>query len=137
MSAARHAIARAAEGLVGTAYRLHGRTPATGLDCLGLASATFAAAGRHLPLPTGYALRIRDLARLLPDLDRCGLLAVDGPVEPGDLLLTQVSPTQFHLLIAATEGRFVHAHAGIRQVVMQDGPLEWPIAHHWRLNTES
>ena len=37
------ALAAAAESLVGTRFRLHGRDPDTGLDCVGLLAASLAA----------------------------------------------------------------------------------------------
>ena len=39
------ALARAAAGCLGVRFRLHGRDPATGLDCLGLLGAALVATG--------------------------------------------------------------------------------------------
>ena len=61
----RAALARAARALVGARFRLHGRDPATGLDCVGLVAAALAAMGRRVPAPAGYALRNRDIAGAL------------------------------------------------------------------------
>lgn len=127
-------LASAAEMLVGTPFRLHGRDPATGLDCLGVLAAALAAIGRNADLPQGYTLK----RRALPPLDRfaqgCGLLPASGAVVPGDVLLARVSPVQFHLAVAGHGGRIVHAHAGLRRVVAVAGPPPWPLVHHWRPN---
>jgi cell wall-associated NlpC family hydrolase len=126
------ALARAAAALAGTRFRLHGRDPATGLDCIGLLAAALTAIGRPAPLPNGYALR----SRALPGLDAvaaaCGFTGAGAPLRPGDVLLARVGPCQHHLLIAAGAG-FVHAHAGIGRVIASAGPPGWPIVHHWRL----
>lgn len=131
MSAAGFALAIAAEALVGTRYRLHGRDPATGLDCVGLLSATLTAIGRTPVLPAGYALRMHRLPGLDPFLQGCGLALADGPPAPGDVMLTRVGACQFHLLIAGRGGRLIHAHAGLRRVVAMPGPPAWPVIHRW------
>jgi len=60
-------LARAAESLVGTPFRLHGRDPRAGLDCIGLFAAAMQRTGTPVTVPTGYTLRVSDLARWLPD----------------------------------------------------------------------
>lgn len=127
------ALARAAQALVGTRFRLHGRDPATGLDCVGLAAAALAAIGRVCVAPACYALRNSDIAQALAFAPGAGLHEAEGPVRTGDVLLVQSGPAQHHLVIAASGGRLIHAHAGLRRVVATPGPLAWPILHHWRL----
>lgn len=128
------ALASAAEALVGTPFRLHGRDPAIGLDCLGVLAASLAAVGRKAILPHGYTLKMR----ALPALDRfaqgCGLIPAQGTILPGDVLLARVGPVQFHLALAGHAKRIVHAHASLRRVVVMAGPLPWPLLHHWRPN---
>lgn len=121
-------VALAAEALIGAPFRLHGRDPATGLDCVGLVAAALGARG-----PLGYHLRNRDISALLAFAPAAGLIDADGPVEPGDVLLAHSGPAQHHLLIADTRGGFVHAHAGLRRVVATRAPLPWPTERHWRL----
>ena len=127
------ALAAAAEALAGTRFRLHGRDPATGLDCVGVLAAALAAIGRGAPLPTGYRLRARAIPDLADAAQACGLVPARGGPRPGDVLLARTGPCQFHLAIAAAGDRFVHAHAGLRRVVVAAGPLPWPLAGHWRL----
>jgi cell wall-associated NlpC family hydrolase len=126
-------LARAAECLVGTPFRLHGRDPATGLDCVGLLDAALAAMGRPAPSPKAYGVRNRDIVAALAFAPGMGLGEVSGPIHPGDVLLVRAGPLQDHLLIAASGKRFIHAHAGLRRVVATPGPIAWPILRHWRL----
>lgn len=127
------ALAAAAEALVGARFRLHGRDPRTGLDCIGVLAAALDRIGRSADLPTTYALR----SRRLPELDTlaatCGLARTGAALEPGDVLMLRVGPCQHHLVIAARHEGFVHAHAGLRRVVVMPGPLGWPAIHRWRL----
>jgi cell wall-associated NlpC family hydrolase len=44
-------LATAAETLVGSRFRLHGRDPETGLDCVGVVAAAMAAIGQSPPSP--------------------------------------------------------------------------------------
>jgi cell wall-associated NlpC family hydrolase len=126
-------LAAAAETLVGTPFRLHGRDPATGIDCVGLLGAALERCGVHAQLPNGYSLRARFLPNLASFARDCGLTPVDGEIAPGDVLLIRIEPCQHHLLVATTEGRFIHAHAGLGRVIRCDAPLEGHILHHWRL----
>ena len=131
MSGPGSALASAAEALIGTRYRLHGRDPATGLDCIGLLAAALSATGRTPMLPVGYSLRMRALPQLEGFAQGCGLDLTDGPGRPGDVLLARVGPCQFHLLVAGYDGCFIHAHAGLRRVVAVPGPPDWPINCRW------
>ncbi len=126
-------LARAAEALEGVSFRLHGRDPATGLDCIGLLGAAMARAGRPIPLPSGYPWRLRDIALWLPAPESCGFALASGKVRPGDVIMLQPGPAQFHLAIAARDNRWVHAHAGLRRVVISAELPAGPIVAHWRL----
>ena len=126
-------LARAAERLVGVPFRLHGRDPARGLDCVGLVAAALSEVGRPVFAPAGYRLRQVAIDRFLGAAARSGLGETTGTIAPGDVMLVRPGPAQHHLVIAATGGGFVHAHAGLRQIVLTPGPLAWPVDHHWRL----
>lgn len=130
-------LAQAAQSLVGAPFRLHGRDPALGLDCVGLVHAAFAAAGLPVDAPRTYALRNTRIDDALAFAGRAGLVDAEGPVAPGDILLVRPGPAQFHLLVAVHTARFVHAHAGLRRVVATPGPLPWPISRHWRFEGHS
>lgn len=127
------ALVAAAEELMGTPFRLHGRDPARGLDCVGLVAAALQAAGRPARAPTGYRLRQLDPGPLLDAAEASGLGLVAGAVQPGDVLLVRPGPAQLHLVIAGADGSFVHTHAGLGRVVRTPAPLPWPIERHWRL----
>lgn len=127
------ALAHAAEALAGARFRLHGRNPETGLDCVGVLAAALAAVGHPAPIPNGYTLRSRSLPWLDMAVVGSGFAPARGPVLPGDVLLARIGPCQLHLLVAAHRDRFIHAHAGLRRVVLMPGPPPWPILHHWRL----
>lgn len=126
-------LADAAEGLLGAPFRLHGRDPRTGLDCIGLLAAALRCCGRAVQLPTGYSLRLCDPSAWLPDPGTCGFLAACLPFQPGDAVLLRLSPVQFHLAIHARREGWVHAHAGLRRVVLQPVLPPGDIVHHWRL----
>lgn len=124
-----HALAKAALGLVGTPFRLHGRDPATGLDCVGLVAEAMRRAGYRPVAPHGYAMRSLSPAPLLSFARSSGLEAVD---DGGAVVLASVHALQPHLLIAVPGG-FVHAHAGLGRVTFLPAPLCWPVALQWRL----
>lgn len=131
------ALAAAALTLEGVPWRLHGRDPVHGLDCIGLLSAAMARAGQPIVLPGGYPLRLTQLDGWLPDPHPLGFVGTTGPILPGDVMLTRPGPAQFHLAIALTgEGReWIHAHAGLRRVVRSADLAGTPIAR-WRLTAD-
>lgn len=126
-------LADAAEALAGAKFRLHGRDPATGLDCIGVLAAALSQCGMHRPVPNGYRLRAHRLPELARTAAELGLVQAEGALRAGDVALVRTGPCQFHLVVALTDGGFVHADAGLRRVVRDRGPLAWPVAGHWRL----
>lgn len=126
-------LAAAAEALAGAPFRLHGRDPALGLDCVGVVAAAFAGCGRRPAEPHGYGLRNRSVAAWLATAEAADLAETEAPAQPGDIVLARPGPGQHHLLVALAGGRFVHAHAGLRRVVIQPAPIPWPIERRWRL----
>ena len=128
------AVAGAALAAVGAPFRLHGRDPASGVDCVGLVALALKAGGWDCAVPTGYRLRSggADAAAALLDgsLEQVGVAAV------GDVLLMRTGPGQLHLGVW-TAGGLVHADAGLRRVVLRPGVVGWPIASVWRLLTDS
>lgn len=129
------ALARAAMALVGVPFRLHGRDPATGLDCVGVVAATFAATGQGAGFPTGYALRRRDVAGAEAVARQLGCRRVGDAPRPGDVVMYRVGACQFHFAIAVAEGQLVHAHAGLRRVICGAPPPEWRLEQVWRRDT--
>ena len=128
------ALAQAAERLAGTAFRLHGRDPQTGLDCIGLIDCALAATGRKALFPNGYALRTGQW----PDLDQIAAQRGFEPafrrVCPGDVLLLKPAASQMHFAIAGLrDGTWIEAHAGLRRVVVTAISDRFPIVRRWRL----
>lgn len=126
-------FASAAEAYIGVPFRLYGREPTTGLDCVGLVAASLSAIGRRVTAPHGYRLRNSSLSSWLGIAELCDLRQVDGDAIRGDVLLTAPGPAQNHLLIVSDPSHVVHAHAGLRRVVRQ--PIAKPLSPeaHWRL----
>lgn len=125
-------IAARALALVGVPFRLHGRRPAVGLDCVGLA----AAALRIADVPDQYTLRGDHLERVAAFFAAGSFVRIEcGLAQAGDILLLSPSVRQLHLAIVTDEGA-VHAHAGLRQVVLSPLPLPWPVIDHWRFSGE-
>ena len=130
------AFATAAATLAGTRFRLHGRDPQVGLDCVGLVAAALQRCGRSPVTPEGYALRTTRLDGLIGFAERNGFGSAPSPARPGDLLLLRLSPIQVHLTIRLDGPAFVHAHAGLGRVVVERGVPPWPIEACWRLQPE-
>lgn len=127
-------FAEAAAGLVGCPFRLHGRDPATGLDCVGLIAAALEGAGMMARLPTGYRLRAATAPDLAQIAGEHGFVPISGTVEAGDILLTRPAAAQLHFAIAGPgRDQFVEAHAGLGRVVIRPGPLSGPVIQHWRM----
>lgn len=130
--AASASLARAAEALADAPFRLHGRDPQTGLDCVGVVAAAMAATGRSAEFPTGYTLKRRSVGGLDSIARALGYAEATGPVRAGDVVMYRVGACQFHFGIATAPDQLVHAHAGLRRVVCGTVPAEWELCAHWR-----
>lgn len=125
-------LAKAAEALVGIPFRLHGRDPQTGLDCVGVVAAAMAATGRTAAFPTGYTLKRRSVAGLEVIAEALGYRKAAGPVRRDDVLMYCVGACQFHFGIAVNDTAAVHADAGLRRVICGNVPENWQLCGHWR-----
>ena len=128
-----HELAHAVESYVGASFRLHGRDPFPGFDCLGLVMVARRDIGRPVPLSVPYGLRNLEPERLLRLPEAAGLAEATGPLEDGDVLLFEAGPAQLHVGVVAIGGGIIHAHAGLRRVVRTPFPLPWPVVRQWRL----
>jgi len=126
-------LANAATACIGAPFRLHGRDPRFGLDCVGLVFVCLLAIGRRPEFASGYGLRNASPEALLAYAQVNGLVAAQDTILPGDILLVRPGPAQQHLLIASSANSFIHAHAGLKRVVSMPGPLPWPVGSCWRL----
>ena len=132
------AVVAAARRAIGVRFRLHGRDPAYGLDCVGLAALAIRAGGGQTLIPTGYALRSGDSDAAAAMIEAAGLIRADhGQTsnQASDLLLCRARPGQLHLVVdsGAPGGGFIHADAQLRRVVERPGPPPWPVIGRWRL----
>jgi cell wall-associated NlpC family hydrolase len=109
-----------AQDLIGVPFRLHGRDPASGLDCVGLIVAAYRQAGFPVNgVPERYRLCGPELAAARDWLRACGAMPVSDAVKAGDIALTDLGEgarRQLHLLLLGPGGA-IHAHAGLRRVV--------------------
>lgn len=129
------ALAQSAGSFIGTKFRMHGRDPAYGLDCVGLVGCSLKAIGCQPRFPSGYALRNSRPDRWLRFAEASGLVRAHQTELPGDVLLTAVAPGQWHLLIFESGSQFIHAHAGMRAVVRQILNPKPIAATRWRLSS--
>lgn len=128
-------LGEAALGLVGVPFRMHGRDPATGLDCVGVAVAALARIGRPVTLPADYRMRGGRLHRFDRWAASCGFVAApaQGLAATGDVLLCAAGPQQFHVMIDCG-AVLVHAHLGLRRVIAVPPPVTWLVLRRWRLD---
>ncbi|RDE05036.1 peptidoglycan endopeptidase [Sphingomonas aracearum] len=115
-----------ARGAIGARFRLHGRDPEQGLDCVGLAGWALEIGS----LPTGYGLR-GGTRESVEERLRAAELGAVAELRGGDLVLAAAGPGQWHLAIAVPGG-WVHADAGLRCVVERPGAAPWPVVSIWR-----
>ena len=127
------AIAAAAQQCLGAPFRLHGRDPATGLDCVGLVGWALGRAGQGATIPVDYGLRGMGHRRVVAFAQAQKWQdQMDYPPPPGTILLMQPGPAQIHLGIISGR-QMIHAHAGLRRVVAAPLPPLAAIAAMWRV----
>ena len=125
-------IAARAASLVGVPFRLRGRNVDAGLDCIGVVADALSCTGRAFDVPKDYTLRGGHDGPISGFFGRsCFGVVIGEPVQPGDILSLRPAIHQAHLAIT-TAGGAVHAHAGLRRVVLTPLPLPWPVIGHWR-----
>lgn len=125
-------LAEAAMTLVGSPFRLHGRSLDTGLDCVGVVAEAIRRAGGRPDCPEGYSLRLTSVSHWLEKAPKSGLAPVESD---GDVVLCMANPVQPHLVIVVPGG-FVHAHASLGRVTYLPGPLPWPVVRQWRFGVK-
>ena len=125
------AVWAAGTALVGAGFRLQGRDAATGLDCVGVIVAAYAAAGVRLAAIDDYALRGFAADRAVAALMTAGFARADDAVQPGDVGLFKLPARQLHLALLAP-GQMIHADASLRRVVMAPASRLPAPASCWR-----
>lgn len=114
---------------IGAPFRMHGRDPKRGLDCVGLVAFAY-----QLPAPTGYALRCSQQDVVHREVAAAGLERAVKP-QAGDLLLLRPGAGMLHLAIDSGDG-IIHADAMLRRVVALPAPITWPELARWRRSGE-
>jgi lipoprotein Spr len=123
-----------ARALVGTRFRAQGRSPETGLDCIGLALAVFGIPAELVR--RDYSLRGEHCIELKAQILRFFRRVVSSARTSGDLVLSGVAKDQLHLSICAGAS-FIHADARLRRVVETPGQPAWPCAGVYRRRIRS
>ncbi|MBL0115006.1 MAG: C40 family peptidase [Sphingomonadales bacterium] len=119
-------VARA-RALLNIRFRLHGRTPELGLDCVGLIAFAYRLDDR---VPNGYSLRSRDLAHWERVIRAHGFVRRRVDWRRGDLLVVCPGPAQIHLGLW-TGDSLIHADAGLGRIVETPGTPRWPVLSAW------
>ena len=120
-----------ARGLVGTPYRLQGREPGVGLDCVGLVAQVYRLPAEQVPFR--YRVRSGSWARVDEQLerwfepDRTG-----GAPRSGSLLALRLTQDRAHFAVAGPHAH-VHADLGLRRVVETPGLPDAEALQVWQL----
>lgn len=124
-------IAAAARALLGVPFRLHGRDPATGIDCVGLVLLSLRAAGFVIPEPPPYQLRSSHRSPAMRWAEALGIPQADA-ARAGDVVIAAIGPMQSHLAVDGG-AMMIHAHAGLGKVVEMAWSPEWLLLSRFRI----
>jgi cell wall-associated NlpC family hydrolase len=129
-------IIAAARACVGVRFRLQGRDPATGLDCVGLVLVCARAIGWPVHDQADYVLT-EDPARLRAALLAHGLTLRPVP-SAGDIGLFESAGAPRHLGILTGPG-LIHADIGLRRVVEHRLDAGWRerLVEGWGFDAEN
>lgn len=116
-----------ARALIGVPFRLYGRDPAHGLDCVGL---ILHCHNMLADLPPGYGLRGGTAQGYAAIFAARGLQRRTTGLAAGDIVLMQAGVAQFHLGLWCGNS-LVHADAMLRRVVETPGIPRWPMVGAW------
>ena len=133
LEARRQSIANRAEQAIDIPFRLHGRSVAKGLDCVGLVAHAISPLILGTTIPQHYSLRFGDLSAVNQFFGPFDFLSIcpSSSMMSGDIIVTAPSVNQLHFLII-TGKNYVHAHAGLRRIVKSNLPVLTPIKMIWR-----
>lgn len=122
------AVVARARTLIGVRFRPQGRSPSTGVDCIGLVAEAFGVARAR----ADYRLAGGTVLELERELAAAGFQRSAGETAPGDVLLMRPAAQQLHLGIWTGFG-VLHADARLGRVVERPGPPLWPVLGVWRM----
>ncbi len=99
---------------------------------MGVLAEALACTGHSFAVPCDYMLRGEYPERIKAFFAQpCFRALVDQRPSAGDLLLCRPAERQMHLGIFVLGG-VIHAHAGLRRVVLTPLPVPWPVIGQWR-----
>lgn len=113
-----------AQSLIGTPFRLQGRSPEIALDCVGLIIEAFGLPAEAFPYSYGW--RGHSLVQIDGLLHRHFRRVSRPSKRAGDVLVLKCAKSRYHFGIVADSG-LIHADAVSGQVVCRPWPLELPI----------
>ncbi|MES2782190.1 MAG: peptidoglycan endopeptidase [Pseudomonadota bacterium] len=126
-------IAACAAKLLDAPFRLHGRSVETGLDCVGVVARCLCDIGDDFEAPIDYGARGQFEERALAFFEaRTFQNVADYSFVAGDIFLLRPGPRQIHFAVLAQAGA-VHAHMGLRRVVLTPLPLPYRKIAQWRI----
>lgn len=120
-----------ARTMLGVRFRLQGRSPENGLDCVGLVIAAYSGAGIPLRAIDDYALRGFPKEQALAAMDSAGFERVDDRVRAGDVALFALPARQLHFALLAPD-QLIHADAALRRVAAAPLTRLPPAMARWR-----
>ena len=126
-------IIKAAEEWIGTPFHPQGRQKHLGCDCIGLI--------------LGIAQEIGAISLTNQPWNQCDVHAYDAikdsnlllklvpqyfpeitnTSQPGDILLIQITPTQYHLAIKSYNNRIIHACSSLNKVISHQIIPNWKV----------
>ena len=119
--------------MLGAPFRLHGRDPEFGIDCVGLVAVALERIGRKAVVPLRYGMRNSAPGAWTDFFLASGFESVGDSLAAGDVIVTRPGPGQHHLMIVEDPVSAIHAHAGLRRTVRQPIGSDIIISAHWRL----
>ena len=128
------AVVAAARGAIGARFRMQGRDPAFGLDCVGVVAVGLRGAGYGGAVPADYALRGGCVTEIVAQFAAAGLVR-RVTASPGGVALFDTGCGQLHLAVIVPGG-IVHADAMLRRVVERPGLPPWALIGCWHFQDD-
>lgn len=113
------AVLERARALLGTPFRLQGRDPAIGIDCVGLVILAGGIEGAPKP---DYRRRGNHLRSFLDRSNRWFRRVSARTARPGDIAIIECGPKSWHVGVI-DDGALIHADPRVGRVVRRPGAL--------------
>lgn len=137
-------IIRVAEEWIGTPFHQQGRQKQVGCDCIGLilgiAKEVGAVSLTNQPwdkcdIHTYNALTDSQLLlNLIPKYFKESIYFNDSKISPGEILLIQITESQYHLSIKSNNNKIIHACSSLGRVVSHKIIPTWKIIKTFQFN---